>query len=482
MNADPKILWLSSKLTRRTLLKQLGVLGAVTVLPSRVRGLDSDTLDRFGGLKSLRFDASGFFRVEKSDRWWFVTPDGAAFLSYGLNHPSEDYITQDYNVEFWKNEFGVQAVSDPGFRAGFTRKVLVDLKKVGMNSLGTHSLKDRFGTLTVPYVQALFFVRTPYWMKPDKDKFEDVFAPAFEQQCNRIVNRVIAPRKDDPYLLGYTFTDCPILTDGDADAHGQVSFGRAQPDMPTWPRVLRNLGPASPGKQVFVKLMRDRYSSLDAFNIVYHSTFSSWEDLSSAENWSSALKSADIDDADDNRAFLLKILHQYYTVACAAIRRVDANHLIFGDILNAQTNTPDEVVSLVSGYSDLIAYQSYSAYDEHSPILDRWSRLAGKPLFHADTSFCVPYEQMPDPIGALCADQETRAESFYDSVSRSLSRPDVIGWNWCGWMDMWAAWKSDRQHTGLQDPFGRFHDPMPETMARFGNRLYEYGLGEKSGK
>jgi len=466
------------KLTRRTVLKQLGALGAAALVTRGARGVEPTALDRFGGLKSVRFDASDYFRIEKLDRWWFVTPDGNAFLSFGLNHPNEDYITQDYNDEFWTKEFGVQNISDPGFREGFVKKVMSDLSKFGMNSLGTHSLKDRFGKLTVPYVQALFFVKTPYWMKPTEDKFVDVFAPAFEQQCNRIVHRVIEPRKNDPYLLGFTFTDCPILTDGDATAQGQVPWGRAHDTLPTWPRVLRNLAQKSPGKKVYLELMRERYLNIEDFNSVYKSKFSSFEDLLSAENWSDVLKSTEIDDAADNRAFLLKIIDQYYTVACAAIRRVDSNHLIFGDILNAQTGTPDEVVSMVSRHADLVAYQSYSTYDEHSAILDRWSQLAGKPLFHADTSFCVPYEQMPVPIGAMCTDQETRAESFLDSASRTLSRPDVIGWNWCGWMDMWAAWKSDRQHTGLQDPFGRYHEPMPEAMADFGRQLYEYGHGD----
>ena len=108
-------------------------------------------------------------------------------------------------------------------------------------------------------------------------------------------------------------------------------------------------------------------------------------------------------------------------------------------------------------------------------ILDHWSKLTGKPLFHADTCFSVPYRQMPAPIGAVCPDQETRARRFLNSASRSLSRPDVIGYNWCGWMDMWAEWRDERQHSGLQNPFGRYHDPMPETMARFGAQLYQLG-------
>jgi len=28
------------------------------------------------------FEATGYFRMEKDERWWMVTPDGNAFLSF----------------------------------------------------------------------------------------------------------------------------------------------------------------------------------------------------------------------------------------------------------------------------------------------------------------------------------------------------------------------------------------------------------------
>ena len=43
-------------------------------------------LDRFGGWTGKRFKATGFFRLEKDERWWLVTPEGNAFLSFGINH------------------------------------------------------------------------------------------------------------------------------------------------------------------------------------------------------------------------------------------------------------------------------------------------------------------------------------------------------------------------------------------------------------
>ncbi len=43
----------------------------------------------------------------------------------------------------------------------------------------------------------------------------------------------------------------------------------------------------------------------------------------------------------------------------------------------------------------MIAYQYYDDYDEHRGILDRWSQLTAKPLYHADTCFSAPYTEMP---------------------------------------------------------------------------------------
>jgi len=434
-------------------------------------------LDRYGGYKPIQLGASGYFRLEKAERWWFVTPEGSAFLTFGLNHTNPDYLTQDYNREFWKRKFGVEDISDPEFNRKFAAKVMDDLEYFGMNTLGSHSPKQKFPEIKIPYVQSLFFARTAYWLVKGPQSFPDVYGQRFADFCERKARSVAAPLKDDPFLMGYIFTNVPIFTDEDAAAHGEVPWGRSQPDMPTWPRVLRNLGQSSPGKHAFVKLAASRHGSIEAFNRVYKTDFRSFEALQAAEKWSPYIKANGIDDADDNRVFLLEILDQYYTVAVAAVRRHDPNHLIFGDTINANIGAPDEVVSTMARHTDLIAYQYYGEYDSHAELLDRWSALTGKPLFHADAAFTVQREEMPEPIGAVVANDEVRAKRFLDYARKAYARPDFVGWHWCGWVDMWQGWKADRQHPGLQDPMGNYHHPMPETLREFGKRIYEYGLG-----
>ena len=43
--------------------------------------------DKYGGMSRIHFEATGFFRIEYTNgRWWLITPEGNAFLSFGLNH------------------------------------------------------------------------------------------------------------------------------------------------------------------------------------------------------------------------------------------------------------------------------------------------------------------------------------------------------------------------------------------------------------
>jgi len=283
-----------SNFTRRDFVKTIGLGMTAAVIPS-TGNINSRSLDRFGGLESVRFDSTGFFRVEEADRWWFVTPDGAAFLSFGLNHTDTEYLLQDYNIDFWRAEFGFQNPSEPAFREGFIKKVMKDLDAFGMNTIGCHARKEVFGKLTVPYIQGLFFARTAYWIVRSAQDFPDVFSVEFEKRCERVARRLVLPKKDDPFLIGYTFTNVPILTDLDADAHGMVPWGGPQPTMPTWARALRNKVSTAPGKKVFVSLMQERYPDIQEFNHVYKTRFPSFDALLDSENWSPFVKSAGIE-------------------------------------------------------------------------------------------------------------------------------------------------------------------------------------------
>ena len=123
----------------------------------------------------------------------------------------------------------------------------------------------------------------------------------------------------------------------------------------------------------------------------------------------------------------------------------------------------------------VIVYQYYGAnWDEHEQVINRLSRLTGKPVFSADSSWSVPQPpHMPDPLGNQCASYEVAADRMEEVYSAAYARPDFIGWGWCGMMDNWAVSEPVKQHGGIQDVFGNWHQPLADRRAQFSKEMYE---------
>jgi hypothetical protein len=241
--------------------------------------------------------------------------------------------------------------------------------------------------------------------------------------------------------------------------------------------VLRNLGPDSPGKQTYVNTVRELHGDdIHAFNDVYGTNFNSFNEVLRTVNWRPQKDLQNSAERRDNAAFLARIVDKAYETICAAIRRHDPNHLIVGDKLNGNSNVPDTLLRLAGKHFDLAFYQLYGLWDEHRRFIERLHRLTGKPVFCGDASVSVPNPHMPDPLGPHCASQEERAEVFEDLYRNAFARPEFVGWSWCGWLDSWQERQPEKQHSGIQDPFGVFY-PIAEAMDDFSERMYEVARG-----
>ncbi len=430
--------------------------------------------DQYGGLKRIHFEATGFFRLEYANgRWWLITPEGSAFLSFGLNHIGSGLMRSPYNREHWMREFGLTDTSDEQqFLDAYYTRVRQDFVRGGWNTLGCHNSDQIYGELRIPYVLTVRFVDICHYMTPKDEDFLDVWSSEFQEHCNRIALQRVAPRKDDPYLLGYAMIDCPIWSDLDAAPREVTVYGDKRPGLTTWPRRLRNLGPESPGKEVYVDTMRELYrGDIEKFNYTYQCSFSGFGDLTSAKQWRLEIDPNNGRELFDNTVFLNRTVDRYYRIAVRAIRRHDPNHLMLGDKLNGNTDVSDDLVRIVSSHCDLLFYQYYATWDDQQRLLNRFAQITGKAILCGDASISVPDENMPNPLGPHYKDQRERAESFTELMRNCFSRTDFVGWNWCGWMDRWEAVQPRRQHSGIQDPFGN-HYPIVEAMRSFSEEMY----------
>ncbi len=452
---------------------------------SRAGGAATDEFDRFGGWTGRKFEATGFFRAEKDERWWLVTPEGNAFLSFGVNHLHPDLFYQEYNKDAWKALLDVGELPGPRFRTALKAWFLRTCREYGFNSVGVHNSLAVVNAPrpSMPYLQPIRFVDIPHWKTdiPD-DNFLDVFAGEFARRCDRLASEIAAPARDDPFLLGYAMTDCPLLTEEDCRERPDVIGGARRKSRIGWPRRLRNLGPQAPGKSAYVETMRDIYrGEIRDFNATYGTRFDSFAALAAAADWRPRTDLSNANESRDNVAFLQRVVARYYRTAREAIRRHDPNHLFIGDKLNANTDALDTVLPVTSRFTDIVFYQMYARYEVQRPGLDRWSKLADKPFLNGDSAFTMITPTMPRPYGPVADSIEQRADWTVEFFRSAFARPEFVGWHYCGLIDAsnLVPRKQDRQHSGLLDGYGKPYPLLKEALAECAGGMYRLAAGRR---
>ena len=445
-----------------------------------------DNRDSYGGWMGKPFEATGFFRAQNDGkRWWLVTPEGNAFLSLGINHYHSGWWAQDYNRDYWIKAFGAEKVNDAKWVEGWHRQLASDLKRLGLNTIGIHTNAPCSGGHVddvVAYVARYDPVDIPHYKEDTgPGKFFDVFSNRFDAICDRRAREMVEPRANDPRVLGYSMTDCPVFTDLDAAERGMTIYGAPRTELPTWPRVLRNLGAEAPGKRAYVATMRRAYeNSIIGFNKIYGVEFASWDALLDATDWRPRTDYTNRQEIADNTAFQRECVDTYYRKAKEALRRCDTNHLFFGDKLNGNSDTIDALLDITTKYTDIVFYQIYGRYAEQAAMMDRWTDRVGMPFLNGDSTFSHTCDVMPNPYGPHAQDQAQRAEWTREFAESALARPDFVGWHICGTLDTWNTMpnKEAKQHSGLMTATGRFYPEMEQVVRDISARMYEIALGK----
>lgn len=445
--------------------------------------MDDLQFDRFGGWRGKRFEPTGFFRVEKDERWWLVSPLGNAFLSFGINHLHAEWWRQSYNRSAWQMRLELEDLNGDEFAPALRNWFLRTCGEYGFNSAGFHTDLPviNLPTPSIAYIQPIDFVDIPHW-KPDipDSNFVDVFADAFKAHCDRMARRLAAPRRDDPWLLGYAMTDCPLFTEEDCRERPDVIGGAERASRIGWPRRLRNLPAGSPGKKAYVRTVHDIYQGqIDRFNKTYRTRFASFDALEAAERWRLQTDLSNADETRDNVEFLKKTVGTYYQTARDAIFRYDPNHLFLGDKLNANTDTIDTLLPVTNQFTDIVFYQMYGRYDVQKPGLDRWSRIAGKPVINGDSGYTMVTEKLPRPYGPVADGLKERAGWTAEFFNNAFARSDFVGWHYCGLIDApnMIPNKKDRQHSGVMNGCGEPYPELRTTLKACADKLYETANG-----
>ncbi|MBK1875229.1 endo-1,4-beta-xylanase [Pelagicoccus mobilis] len=456
--------------TLATSLLAVGFLLCATLLNA------SHTLDQYGGWKAKPFEATGFFQTHHDgERWWLVTPEGNAFLSLGLNHYHPNWWTREENKEHWNSVFGAQSEWDEDWKEGFKNEAQTDCERLGINTLGYHCetpiLQDAPYGPFMPYIRQYRPIEFSLHLRVGAEGYPDFFSPEFADHCDSVAQQQVAPHANDPWILGWAMADVPTMLDSESAWSG----------VPTWPRVLRNLGNAAPGKLAYVDTMKERYTGIDTFNTTYSTTFANWEELETAVNWRPNTDTNNRAEVADNNAFLRKCVDEYYRQAKEALRRYDTKHLFLGDKLNGNGDAVDVLADVIAKHVDVLLVQYYALWDVQEAAYDRWAALTGGlPLINGDSTYRAITPEMPNPGITIVPDQEARAFRMLEFGEGAFARPDFVGWHICTILDQWQSTPGYEsvQKGGLKTPTGDFY-PEPENAITFlSSRLYDIGTGQ----
>ena len=399
----------------------------------------------YGGYLETEAEATGFFRVEKIDgKWWFVDPDGHLFLSIyvpGLGwsgystqtaHRKEYYaaLPPDNNLGIPESRYPVPGPAafhawnlfrrfGPDWQ---TKTIEFAIRRMEAWGLTTGPSPYRTPSVQVetkkPYLN---FFRVPMDTSTSFLGLPDVYSGDFVKAVDEAAATQMAPRKDDPYLLGY--------------------FVGNEPPWPERESELVDLilaGPSSATQQTLKEFL------------------------------------ADGDTAERRQEFIREAFIEYLQIVNGACRKHDPNHLNLGMRFGGQ---PPDYLLRMGGVFDVCSLNPY----EYSPIdhLDRAYPLIERPIIFGEFQFGVPGDGLGGSL-VQTANQEERGVAYQYYLENAASHPAFVGAAWFIGVDEPVTGRMDGENynIGFVDVTDRPYPDLVEAAKETNKRLFGIHSGQ----
>jgi agarase len=419
-------------------------------------------------------NGTGFFEVAQDENgvWWFVTPEGYAFYSLGINVVKTGF----------SHVYDVNILDKYGSHCEWANATRNRLRTWGFNTLGAWSNYSLFVDDPIPYTHTFIFRLDgrDQWRRTVKKHVPDVFDPFWWEIVQNGIGEVAESLKNDPYLIGYWL---------DNEIHWEPNIKGFSQDSLLEVYMSVSYERHQPGKYKAVEFLINRYKDdgIRTFNKVWNMNLKSFDELYDviklgrvgwkAQHFIPRVKS-DIQD------FAQLVAHVYFENITRILRSYDPNHLILG-VRFHPFGAPEGVIKECGKYCDVISINNYrdckQIYDpiKRMQILvrdlipyDNWMKryydITDKPLLVSEWN--------SDPLGILIffnirSSVKSKAD-YYEWYTRNcLKRPYIIGHHWFAFID---KMKGDTVVSiGVVDSYDEEHTVLVERMADINKQVYE---------
>lgn len=424
-------------------------------LAEKTEQLDADR-DRFGGWNAVSTTATGFFRAEKiNDAWWLITPDGHGFLlrtaTAMVFHGQKNHGGMTYKKAQTENY---------GTAEQWAEQLPGRLRQWGLNAIGNWSDPELF-TQKFPY---LYILSVSFRVNaiPASEvgvqgtfKVSDPYDPAFRAQLSKVIAEEVVPRKDDPYLIGWSVGN---------ETHWTGFHHQGYRVFPVLQIMLR-ASHGRAGHRAAVDFLENKYEGdFAACSMVW--------DIPSVDSFEALRKKQvliipkNIESASsDCSGFLYQTVSLYSKIVSEEIRKADPNHLLLSDRMAGAVSVYEPVVRAYSEYFDVLCFNEYKPA---FPIqhFEYYASLVDKP--YLVTEFTYKAELKSATAGTAYRNPEQRAQAVSILLSELAASPYNIGWEWWRYVDIPPAdessWSGSIGNNGILKIDGTPHELLVETF------------------
>jgi hypothetical protein len=430
-------------------------------------GLKPPATDAFGGLPGSRqrlgLKRTGFFHVEKKDaRWILVDPEGNAFFHLGVCgfHPNDDYTfvegrehiyewlppragefqTAWHPEKYW-NPLAVsfhlvntiRKFGQPYTSADYTARMIERVRKWGFNSAGAFGAGDDDARRRTSFPHAAMLPLSVWEGFPELPGAHgafDPFDPHIRKHCDESFAQKIAPRANDPLVIGYFLNNEPLYED--------------------LPRAIPALEGKYACKRRLARMLEEKYTTIEAFNRAWETAFTSFTEV--AERGLPVKTRAA---ADDVKEFTGLFLETYFQLVSETFHKYDQNHMLIGNRLQAGTINNEQLCRISGKYLDVVSFNYYT-YHLDKDFLNRiYKWTGGRPMILSEFYYDSPKDSGLPGGGKDVSSQVERGLGYRNYVEQAATLGYVVGIEWFTLVDQsftgrfFEKFNGENANTGL---------------------------------